>query len=220
METSQRIADTVLKALSKCLPDRVPAASCGSMNNIMVGGLLKDGSTWAFYETVGGGSGGRPDMDGVDGVHTNMTNTLNTPIEILEKEYPIIFKVYELRRDSGGPGKYRGGLGITRAFTVLEEATLTIMTERVKTKPWGLMGGGPGMNGEHYVVRRDGNKVLLPSKASIRLMPGDTIYINTPGGGGYGDPCHRSIEAIKRDLEEGKITMEYVKKYYGDISLV
>ncbi len=215
VETSQRIADVIFKVLSKFLPERVPAASCGSMNNIMVGGINEDGSQWAFYETVGGGSGGRPGLDGVDGVHTNMTNTLNTPIEVLEREYPILFIEYSLRVDSGGPGKYRGGLGITRAFMLVsDEATLTIMTERNITKPWGLNGGEPGQPGNHFIMKEDGNKIMLPSKTTVILKKGDRVYINTPGGGGYGDPYERNLEMINKDLEEGKITTVYAKKHY------
>jgi len=217
VETTQRIADVVFKALAEAYPDRVPAASCGTMNNIMIGGI---DNTWAFYETIGGGSGGRPGLDGVDGIHTNMTNTLNTPIEVVEREYPILFLRYELRPDSCGAGEYRGGLGITRAFKVREPAILTIMAERVKLRPWGLRGGLEGLPGNHYIVRRGGETVILPSKATVRLEPGDEVYINTPGGGGYGIPSKREINMIRNDLEEGKITIEYVRKYYGDVSLV
>ncbi len=214
VETTQRIADVVFKALAEAYPDRVPAASCGTMNNIMIGGVE---NTWAFYETIGGGSGGRPGLDGVDGIHTNMTNTLNTPIEVVEREYPILFLRYELRPDSCGAGEYRGGLGITRAFKVREAAILTLMAERVRLRPWGLKGGGEAAPGNHYVIRQDGSTETLPSKTTVKLEPGDEVYINTPGGGGYGPPSKRDIDMIKNDLDEGKITIEYVKKYYGDI---
>ena len=210
LETSQRIVDVVHLALSKAFPDRVPAASCGTMTNVLLGG-----SNWAFYETIGCGSGARPFSDGVDGVHTNMTNTLNTPIEIAEREYPILFIAYELRRDSCGPGRYRGGLGITRAFKVLEDnVVLTIFSEREKLRPWGLAGGGSGVPSKHYIVR--GNDVIyIGSKSTITLRRNDVVYINTPGGGGYGDPCNRVNEFIKRDLVEDRISLEYVKENYG-----
>ncbi len=215
VETSQRIADVVFRALSKAFPGKVPAASCGSMNNIMVGGRLEDGSLWAFYETIGCGSGARPTLDGVDGVHTNMTNTLNTPIEVLEKEYPIRFIEYSLRTDSGGPGTHRGGLGITRAFKILSDtAVLTIMSERVRTRPWGLEGGRSGEPGNHYVVRRSGEVEYLSSKASVILGRGDTVYINTPGGGGYGDPCRRPRILVEKDLRNGKITLKHARQHY------
>ncbi|GAB6148087.1 hydantoinase B/oxoprolinase family protein [Stetteria hydrogenophila] len=210
VETSQRIVDVIHRALAEAFPGRVPAASAGSMNNVMVGG-----GSWAFYETIGGGGGARPTMDGVDGVHTNMTNTLNTPIERAENEYPLLFVKYELRPDSGGPGYYRGGLGITRAFKILsEEAVLTIMAERTMTRPWGLNGGLPGAPGEHYIVRASGEVERLPGKATVTLRRGDTVYINTPGGGGYGDPCRRPRELVRRDIEEGKVSRGAAVKYY------
>ncbi len=213
VETSQRIADVVLRALAEALPERVPAASCGSMNNVTVGGVRPDGSTWAFYETVGCGTGGRPSADGVDGVHTNMTNTLNTPIEILEREYPILFIEYSLRENSGGMGTYRGGLGITRAFKALEDGiVLTVTGERVKTRPWGLRGGAPGEPAEYYVVRTTGERIRLPSKATVVLNRGDTVYIRTPGGGGYGDPCRRPKHLIEADLEEGKYSRDAIER--------
>jgi len=209
LETSQRIVDVIHKALAEAYPDHIPAASCGSMNNIMIGG-----EGWAFYETIGGGSGARPKMDGIDGIHTNMTNTLNTPIEILEREYPIIFVKYEFRKDSSGPGRYRGGLGLTRAFKLLSRATLTIMADRVRVAPYGLRGGGPGAKGFHYIIKRNGKKILLPSKLTISLEEGDIVYINTPGGGGYGDPNERRVEYILRDLEDDKITEKYILEYH------
>jgi len=218
VETSQRIVDVVFLALAQGFPGRVPAASCGSMNNVMVGGVHPEGTTWAFYETVGGGSGGRPGADGVDGVHTNMTNTLNTPIEILEKEYPILFMAYSLRQDSCGAGEYRGGLGITRAFKVLEDnVVLTIMAERVRTRPWGLMGGKPGAPGYHYVIRANGTKIVLKSKDTIVLGKGDIVYINTPGGGGYGPPELRDRRKIVKDLIEERISQEHAKQEYKQV---
>ncbi len=215
VETSQRIVDVIYRALVDAFPERVPAASCGSMNNIMIGGVDDNGETWAFYETIGGGSGARPGLDGVDGVHTNMTNTLNTPIERIEREYPILFIEYSLRRDSGGPGQYRGGLGITRVFKITSgRAVLTIMAERTVTKPWGLKGGLPGSSGRHYVIRSSGEKIDLGGKTSIILYKGDTVYINTPGGGGYGDPCKRDRNKVLEDLLNDKISLEHAKKYY------
>ncbi len=209
-ETSQRIADTVFLALSKLLPGRVPAASCGSMNNLSVGG-----NGWAFYETIACGSGARPTMDGVDGVHTNMTNTLNTPIEILEREYPVLFTAYRLRPDSGGPGQYRGGLGVERRFKVLEDRVKAAITgERVKTRPWGLNGGLPGEPAQYLIVRSDGRIERLPSKATVKLNKGDEIVIRTPGGGGHGPPSKRPTHLVKKDLEEGRISEEHARIHY------
>ena len=210
VETSQRIADVVLRALAKAFPGRVPAASCGTMTNLLLGG-----EDWAFYETIACGSGARPTGDGVDGVHTNMTNTLNTPIEVAEQEYPLLFHAYELRPDSGGPGKYRGGLGVTRAVSVLRDNVVAmIFSERYRLRPWGLAGGKPGAPSRHFLVRRSGERVELGAKARIVLHRGDVLYINTPGGGGYGHPCERLRGLIERDLEEEKISPEHARQEY------
>ncbi len=210
VETAQRIVDVVLKALSKALPGRVPAASCGTMTNVLLGG-----KGWVYYETVACGSGARPFGDGVDGVHTHMTNTLNTPVEVVERETPLLFVAYELRPDSGGAGRYRGGLGITRAFKVLEDGvTLVVYSERHLLRPWGLAGGKEGAPSDHFVVKRDGSIVRLGAKARVTLSRGDLVVINTPGGGGYGNPCERAREAVLRDLAEGKVSRERVAADY------
>ncbi len=215
VETSQRIAETVLKALAVPLPKRIPAASHGSMNNVMVGGV-HEGASWAFYETIGGGMGGRPGKDGVDGVHTHMTNTMNTPIEVIEREYPILFIEYSLRDDSGGPGQFRGGLGITRKFKILSEsAILSIACERVKLRPWGLMGGMEGASGEHMVIKSDGSIIRLSAKDTVELRRGDVVSINTPGGGGYGNPTLRDPGKVLEDVLDGKVSPEAALKYYG-----
>ena len=188
VETSQRVVDVVFKALAQALPGRVPAAGSGTMMNIMVGGTLPNGGYWAYYETVGGGTGGRPGMDGVSGVHVNMTNTMNTPIEVAERQYPMLFTSYRIREGSGGLGMFRGGDGLVRSFKVLVKARLSIMADRFKTRPWGLWGGGDGEPGEVIVRRGDGSVVRLQSKASIDLEPGDEVIVMTPGGGGFGSP--------------------------------
>lgn len=195
VETSQRVADVTLRALSRLLPARVPAASAGTMMNLMMGGVRRDGRRWAYYETIGGGSGGRPRSDGVSGVHTNMTNTLNTPIEVAEHEYPLEFVEYHLRPGSGGPGRYRGGDGIVRAFRVTEPTVVSILADRFELPPWGLRGGGPGRTARISVTRGRRPEVW-PSKARGELEAGDELRIETPGGGGYGLaaslPHHRS----------------------------
>jgi len=216
VETSQRNADVILKAFSQIVPEKVPAAGQGTMNNITIGGLKDDGEPWTFYETIGGGSGARPDRDGVDGIHVNMTNTMNTPIETLEAYLPLRFKAYRLRPDSGGPGKYRGGCGIERVWTLTSaKATLSIMAERNKIKPWGLAGGHGGAVGEYILVRSDGSETKLPSKCTISISRGDTLIIRTPGGGGYGDPKNRSPEALKEDVLNGLISRETARESYG-----
>ena len=210
VETSQRIVDVILKALSEIFPDKVPAASHGSMNNVVIGS-----QTWAFYETIGGGMGARPIKDGVDGVHTNMTNTMNTPVEVIENEYPILVLEYSLREDSGGAGKFRGGLGIRRVYKVLSNAVLSITAERVKLRPWGLKGGMDGVSGEHYVVKASGEKIKLSGKDIITLNEGDVVVINTPGGGGYGKPEERDPYLVLEDVKDRKISVSSAYRYYS-----
>ncbi|MDQ7820448.1 MAG: hydantoinase B/oxoprolinase family protein [Armatimonadota bacterium] len=205
LETSQRIADVLFRALAQAIPDRIPAASNGSMNNVMAGGRdpVRQRS-WVYYETIGGGSGGRPGQDGVDGIHCNMTNTLNTPIEAMEQYYPVRFERYEIRPGTGGRGRWRGGCGIERSWTLLgPSATVSILTERTKIPPWGLAGGEPGGLGEHWIRRKDGRWERLPGKGTFTLREGDTLVIRTPGGGGYGDPAQRDPALIERDRANG-----------------
>lgn len=188
LETSQRIADVVLKALAEAAPHRVPAAGSGTMMNVMIGGYDEERGYWAYYETIGGGTGGRPGRDGVSGVHVNMTNTLNTPIETAERSYPILYTAYKIRESSGGKGKYRGGDGVIRAFKVLKPAVLSILSDRFKYPPYGLHGGEPGAPGRVIIRRASGEVLVMPSKFTIRLEPGDEVVIETPGGGGWGSP--------------------------------
>ena len=185
VETSQRIADVTFLALSKFLP-YIPAASAGTMMNVMMGGIYK-GKYWSYYETIGGGSGARPNEDGVSAVHTNMTNTLNTPIEVAEMSYPILFTSYKIRYGSGGEGKYKGGDGIIRSFKLLAPARLSIMADRFITSPWGLKGGEKGKPGKVTIIKRGGERIEMKSKFTIDLDEGDEVIIETPGGGGYGE---------------------------------
>jgi N-methylhydantoinase B len=204
LETSQRIVDVIYLALSNAIPEKVPAASHGSMNNLMMGGVdPKTGMRWAFYETIGGGSGGRYGMDGVDGVHTNMTNTLNTPIEVMEHYYPLIFESYRLRDGSGGLGRWRGGMGLERSFTARARIEVTIIGERNRIPPWGLLGGEPGQPSQYLVRRKDGQIENLKSKDKTTLNPGDTLIIRTAGGGGYGKPSTLSIASTNKNTGPG-----------------
>lgn len=189
LETSQRIVDVLFKALSQAMPDKVPAASNGSMNNLMMGGIHPEtGKAWAFYETIGGGGGARPGMDGVDGIHSHMTNTLNTPVEVIEHYYPVLFICYRLRDGSGGVGRWRGGMGIERSLKALARINVAVMGERSRNRPWGLRGGGDGAPSEYLVVRAEGETLKLRSKDVVVLEKGDTLVIRTAGGGGYGRP--------------------------------
>ena len=180
VETSQRIADTLLGALAQAAPDRVPAASQGTMNNVLIGN-----ERFAYYETVAGGQGARPTRDGQSGIHTGMTNTKNTPTESIEEHYPFTVVRYSLRRGSGGDGRYRGGDGIDREIEFLEPSTVSLMGERRRNQPWGLAGGGPGSTGEDWLVRGS-SRERLPGKVTIEVEPGDRLIVRTPGGGGWG----------------------------------
>jgi N-methylhydantoinase B len=183
VETSQRIADVLLGALAQAAPDRVPAAGQGTMNNVLIGN-----EEFAYYETVAGGQGARPYRDGQSGIQTGMTNTQNTPIESLHTHYPFRVTSYTLRRGSGGSGRFTGGDGIRRELEFGASATLSLMGERRRNRPWGLAGGGPGEVGEDWLIRRTGDTERLPGKTTVEVSAGDRLLVLTPGGGGWGAP--------------------------------
>lgn len=191
VETTQRIADVVFSALSRVLREKIPAASAGTMMNVMMGGHRPGGPYWAYYETIGGGTGGRPWGEGVSAVQTNMTNTLNTPIEVAEREYPLFFTRYAIRPRSGGDGEHRGGNGIVRSFRVCRPTTLAVLADRFLCRPWGLDGGLPGQPGRVTLVRQR-RKTAMESKFVTELAAGDEVILETPGGGGFGRPACRS----------------------------
>jgi len=186
VETSQRIVDVVLGALAEALPGRVPAAGQGTMNNLTIGGTRPDDSSFAYYETIGGGMGAGPDGDGLGGVHVHMTNTLNTPVEALEQTYPFRVTAYRLRTGSGGAGRHRGGDGLVRVYEALVPVTVTMLSTRRETGPWGRDGGEAGAPGRNVLVRPDGTEETLPPHFSRRLPAGSRLRIETPGGGGVG----------------------------------
>ncbi len=213
VEVSQRIVDVVTRALAEVVPERVPAASQGTMNNLLIGGSGdgaegggggSDGgsdhaATWVYYETVAGGQGGRPARPGVlgalpvagmNGVHTGMTNTRNTPIEALERSFPMRVLRYRLRTGSGGTGAAAGGEGVERDLLMLEDVTVSLITERRVSRPWGLAGGGPGASGENWLLPGgdESRAERLPDKCTVRLAAGDVLRMLTPGGGGWGAP--------------------------------
>jgi len=186
VETSQRIVDVLLRALAKGLPQRIPAASSGTMNNLSFGGMdPRIGEPFAYYETIAGGMGARPSADGLSGVHTHMTNSLNTPIEALESAYPVRVRRYSLRRGSGGKGKFRGGEGIVREIEFLTDIRGSILSDRRRFGPYGLAGGKPGRPGVNQLTVR-GRKRKLPGKVAITAPSGSVLKIETPGGGGWG----------------------------------
>jgi N-methylhydantoinase B len=187
VETSQRIVDVLLKALAQAIPDRIPAAAAGTMNNLTIGGIdPRTGEPFAYYETIAGGMGARPGKDGVSGVHTHMTNSLNTPAEALEYAYPVRLRRYSFRSGSGGRGRHSGGDGIVREIEVLTDAQVTLLADRRSRGPYGLAGGSDGSPGRTVIVRRDGSEEELSGKCSVHLRSGERVRVESPGGGGWG----------------------------------
>ena len=189
VETSSRLVDVVFGALAQAAPLRIAAASQGTMNNIAMGqGPSLDQSRWDYYETIAGGMGAGPNYPGLNGIHTHMTNTLNTPIESLEMHYPLRIKRYELRFGSGGEGDHKGGDGVIREYEFLKQTTVSLLTERRTSRPWGLHGGGAGLSGINLL-----NEKVLPAKTITIVEKGDCITICTPGGGGW-NSCSKDAE--------------------------
>jgi N-methylhydantoinase B len=187
VETSQRIVDVLLRALAEAMPQRIPAAASGTMNNLTIGGIdPRTHEPFAYYETIAGGMGARPTKPGVSGIHTHMTNSLNTPVEALEYAYPLRVRRYSLRPHSAGAGQFRGGDGIVREIEVLTDAECTLLAERRERGPYGLNGGANGAPGKAALVRKDNSTQALPGKFNVRLRKGERIRIETPGGGGWG----------------------------------
>jgi N-methylhydantoinase B len=229
LETSQRVTDVVLGALAQAAPDRVPAAGQGTMNNVTFGGTdHRDGSQFTFYETAGGGAGGRPAGDGLDAVHVHMSNTMNTPVEVLETAYPLRVRRYALREDSAGAGEFRGGLGLRRDIEVRggerdadagRDTAFSLLADRHTHVPYGLAGGESGARGEAVRFARgdypdEDAGESLPQKCVRDLPAGTVVSLRTPGGGGHGDPADRDPEAVQRDLALGKLTRGYVRDHY------
>ncbi|MGB4704436.1 MAG: hydantoinase B/oxoprolinase family protein [Candidatus Saccharicenans sp.] len=188
VETSQRIVDVLLGALARAIPGRIPAASQGTMNNVAFGGYHPENRmNFAYYETIGGGMGASATLPGLSGVHSHMTNSLNTPVEALENYLPVKIRQYALRKKSGGRGKNPGGDGLIREYQFLVPVNLTIISDRRKSRPYGLHGGQPGQPGRNLLIRK-GKKKILGSKTNLKLRAGDILRIETPGGGGYGNP--------------------------------
>ena len=186
VETSQRIVDVLFGAMAKLCPDKIPAASSGTMNNITVGGYdVSRGRDFTYYETIAGGMGARPTCDGIDAIHTHMTNTMNTPIETIETSYPMQVEQYAIRRGTGGEGEFRGGSGVVRSLRLLTDAEVTILSERRKFRPYGLHGGESGQSGRNVLIH-DREEHALDGKTTFSASEGDVIQIETPGGGGFG----------------------------------
>ncbi|WP_232700870.1 hydantoinase B/oxoprolinase family protein [Halobacterium wangiae] len=221
LETSQRVTDVVLGAFGTEAPERVTAAGQGTMNNITFGGTdPRDDTPYAFYETQGGGFGGRTGKDGMDGVHVHMSNTMNTPAEVLETAYPLRVRRYAYRPDSGGAGEFRGGLGLQRDIEVREHtARFSLLAERHQHAPYGLAGGESGGRGAAYhfdsEAYDDGDEgERLAQKSVHDLDPGSVVSVRTPGAGGFGDPTDRDPAAVLRDYRLGKITRAYARDHH------
>jgi N-methylhydantoinase B len=187
VETSQRIVDVILGALAEAVPDLAPAASQGTMNNVTIGGLdsIKN-RPFAYYETLGGGTGANAGLPGESAVHSHMTNTLNTPVEAMEYAYPFLVREYSVRRGSGGEGNKRGGDGLVREIELLSDCEATVLSERRRRGPYGLAGGERGKPGRNVIITADG-EIEKPGKFNSPLKAGDRLRIETPGGGGYGE---------------------------------
>jgi N-methylhydantoinase B len=211
LQTCQRVADMVLGAMAQPVPERVMACSNSACTvAYFIGKKPKDGSTWVYLETIGGGSGARALKDGLDGVHVHTTNTSNLPVEALEIEYPLTLMRYELVEDSGGVGRYRGGMGLRRVYQATHECRVRVDITRQHSQSWGLFGGGPGGNGRVEA----GPGVVFEGDQAV-LKPGQWFAVVTPGAGGFGPPGERAPEAVARDLAEGAISRETAKGAYG-----
>jgi len=198
VETSQRTVDVLFRALAKALPEKIPAASQGTMNNLTIGGIdTRTGNEFSYYETVAGGMGARPTLDGSNTLHTHMTNSLNTPAEALEYAYPMRVREYRVRRGSGGKGKQRGGDGAVREIEVLVPARMSLLADRRKRGPYGLNGGEDGAPGRSSIIH-EGRAQRIGSKGSWQLAAGDRIRIETPGGGGHGKGKGRKQRAKRK----------------------
>jgi N-methylhydantoinase B len=215
--SSQKVTDALLGAFQQAVPERVTAASTGSMNALIIGGYDdRVGRPYTYVETYGGGQGAMFDCDGADGVHVNMTNTRNTPIEALEVAYPLLVHEYALVPDSDGAGRQRGGLGLRRVLEILaERATVTVHTDRRVAGAWGVEGGERGGRSMCVMQPRGGSTVVLPPKATVRASRGTVIRLETAGGGGWGQASQRAREAVARDVQDELISPERAAHVYG-----
>ncbi|MCW3979507.1 MAG: hydantoinase B/oxoprolinase family protein [Candidatus Bathyarchaeota archaeon] len=216
--TCMRIVDAILGAFARIVPDRVCAASTGTMNALNIKGVdPRTGGYYGYVETYAGGWGAMRGMDGLDATHTHMTNTMNASVEAIEMAYPLRVIRYGIVRDSEGAGEMRGGVGVTREIEAVgHTATLGGRGDRARIRPWGLEGGGEASGSRYLKIRRDGSQEELPSKfQGILLETGERIVIETAGGGGWGDPKKRDPERVRRDCEKGVISLERARKEYG-----
>jgi N-methylhydantoinase B len=213
-EVSFRVAEACFKALAQAVPDRVAAGTKGCICNVAFGGIA-GGRYYAYYETVAGGGGARPIKDGMDAIQTHIHNTENAPVEEIELGYPVRIPRVSLIPDSEGAGQFRGGLGVRRDYWFPDVSSrFSVLSDRARFAPWGLSGGRDG-RAAHYVLEPEAAPQELGSKFSRSLQPGQTISVQTPGGGGYGDPLKRDPEAVLRDIRLGKVSVERARDVYG-----
>ena len=215
--TDQRVVDVLLGAFYQVAPDRVCAACSGEMNLVNLGGIdPRTGHYFNYVETLAGGQGALADQDGGDAVHTHLTNTLNTPIEVIEQAYPLQVTQYAILPDSEGPGRYRGGCGLVREIRSLaDRLTVSIGADRRRFTPWGLENEQHASGAMCYVIRNDGTRELLPTKVVTTLTRGERLRIETPGGGGWGDPRQRDPDRVQKDCDSGLITETRGREVYG-----
>jgi N-methylhydantoinase B len=216
--TCQRIVDVVIGALAPALPGQAVGAANGANTTAVFSGIdPRSHSQYVYLETLGGGFGGRAAKDGTDGVQVHITNTSNLPVESIEMEYPLLVESYSLIEDSGGAGRFRGGMGLRRAIRPIgHDCTFNGALERCAHRPWGVFGGGSGASGRFLKVAQDGNAAVLPTKpAGVLLRAGETIVVESPGAGGYGPPRERSRAAIEMDRLNGKFSDTYIDQNYG-----
>ena len=216
-QTCQRIIDVILGALAPAVPERVIAACNGANGVATFSGEGPDGQYYLYMETIGGGAGGRSYQDGSDGIQVHVTNTSNLPVEALENEYPLLVERYELVEDSGGAGKWRGGMGLRRVYRGLGHTlTFSGQGERAVTPPWGLFGGKGGGTGSISLINPDGSKEELDIKpASLQVEPTKAVCIETPGAGGYGAPVDRDKESLLEDFKSEKFSRSFLKEHYN-----
>ncbi len=216
-EIVQRVADLVLKSLAEAIPDQVIAATKGTSINVAYGGIdPRDGEEYVYFETFAGGYGGRPTKDGMDAVQPHLQNTANSPVEEIEREVPMYIRRYELREDSEGAGRYRGGLGIRRDMEFYDdEACFTILSDRARFAPWGLFGGHSGALARYRIDPDTADEYTVNSKSTTQLEQGQVASIMTPGGGGYGDPLDRDPTLVRQDVLNEKVSLEKARDVYG-----
>ena len=214
--TLKRAADAVLGALVQAVPKRVPAAPAGSISCVSFGGTCPNGERFGLSDLIAGGAGGRPELDGIEALDTDVSNCMNVPAEAIEIGYPLRVLHYRLRCDGGGPGRRRGGTGIDRALQVIDgEIVASYRSERHFTSPWGLFGGRAGTRWETWVHRGNGSSESIPSKGRFTLSSGDVLQVVSGGGGGYGNPLERTPEAVLEDVLDGKVSAAAAEREYG-----